>query len=296
MKIVYRVFIGFVLAVAVLGVLGAILPPPKPPAAGDIITLPDGKKVNTYAKGDGPAIILVHGLPGSAQDWPELADALVDKGYRVVWYDRIGYGHSSRRPPEGPFTYQANADELDALIAAMGLESPALVGWSFGGGVVQTSKAARHEDTPFIVLLAAVGPAMKIEGKPDQMRALEWVIRMPVLGGIAARANISARFEQTMPERWVAQQRSLLLMPGTLDTFRGERNGHAPDVLSPGDIKTPTLIIHGTKDPMVGYDIGVDLNRRIENSKLITLDGIGHMLPLSHPQEIAQAIAEFFGE
>ncbi|MBL4854768.1 MAG: alpha/beta hydrolase [Robiginitomaculum sp.] len=293
MKIIYRIFIGLGLVIAVLSLLGAVLPLPKPPAAGRIITLPDGTRINTYTKGEGPAIVLIHGLPGSAQDWPETADALVAKGFQVTWYDRVGYGHSSRRQPERPFTYQANADELDALIAAMGLDAPALVGWSFGGGVVQFSKAARQEDTPFIVLLAAVGPAMKIEGKIDQMRATEWVLRMPFIGAVIARASISSRFAETMPARWVGVQRSLLLMPGTLDTLRGERNGHSPSVLSPGDITTPTLIIHGTKDPMVDYAVGMDLSKIIPNSKLITLDGIGHMIPLSHPQEIADAIATF---
>jgi len=293
MKIVLKIIVGIVALFAVLTVLGRILPAPKPSAPGTIVTLPDGKKINTFTKGEGRPIVLIHGLPGSAQDWPELVDALVAKGFRVTWYDRVGYGHSSRRPPQGPFTYQANADELDALISVLGLKNPALVGWSFGGGIVQTSRSARNPDTPFIVLLAAVGPAMKIEGKPDQMRATEWVVRLPILGSIAARANISSQFAQTMPERWVAQQRSLLLMPGTMSTLRGERNWHTPNLLSPSDINAPALIVHGTKDPMVGYEVGTNLNQIIKGSTLITLDGIGHMIPLSHPKEIADAIVEF---
>ncbi|MCF6220427.1 MAG: alpha/beta hydrolase [Robiginitomaculum sp.] len=295
MKLVLKIVTFIAVLLVVLAVLGKILPPPKPPAPGTIVTLPDGAKINTFTKGEGQDIVLVHGLPGSAHDWPELVEELVPHGFRVTWYDRVGYGHSSRRSPEGPFTYQVNADELDALITIMGLENPALVGWSFGGGVVQSSVAARRGETPFIVLLAAVGPAMKIEGKPGQMRALEWVVRMPILGAVIARANITARFEQAMPERWIKVQRSLLLMPGTLDTLRGERNGHNPALLSPGDIKTPTLIIRGTKDPMVDYEVGVDLNQTIKDSKLVTLDGVGHMIPLSHPAEIADAIVMFSG-
>ncbi len=293
MKMVLKIIIAIIVLLVVLTVLGRILPPPKPPASGTIITLPDGTKINTFTKGAGQDIVLVHGLPGSANDWPELVDALAAKGFRVTWYDRVGYGHSSRRETGAAFTMQANADELDALIAVLGLKSPALVGWSFGGGVVQSSKTARKAETPFIVLLAAVGPSMKIEGARDGMKAAEWAMRLPLLGGLLTKLSISARFAEEMPPKWVADQRSLLLMPGTLDTFRGEMNALTPRDLSPGDIKTQTLVIHGTKDPLVPYKVGVNLSEVIEGAKLVPIDGIGHMLPLSHPKDIAEAIAEF---
>ncbi len=296
MKMVLKIIIVIVLLLVVLTVLGKILPAPKPPAPGNIVTLPSGTKINTFTKGEGKPIVLVHGLPGSANDWPEFVEELVGKGYQVTWYDRVGYGHSSRRDADAKFTMQANANELDALIIAMGLESPALVGWSFGGGVVQSSTAARKAETPFIVLLAAVGSSMRIEGKRDTMKAAEWALRLPVLGGPLAKASITARFAEKMPSRWVDNQRSLLLMPGSLDTFRGEMKALTPSDLSPSDIKTPTLIIHGTKDKMVPYVVGVNTSEEIKGAELMTLDGIGHMLPLSHPTEIADAIVSFFPE
>ena len=298
MKMVLKIIIVVAVLLVVLTVLGKVLPAPKPPAPGKIVTLPDGTKINTFTKGPsghnkGKPIVLVHGLPGSASDWPELVEELVAKGYQVTWYDRVGYGYSSRRAADAKFTMQANADELDALIEVMGLENPALVGWSFGGGVVQSSATARKAETPFIVLLAAVGSSMRIEGKRDNMKAAEWALRLPVLGGLLAKASISARFAEALPTRWVGNQRSLLLMPGSLDTFRGEMNALTPSDLSPGDIKTPTLVIHGTKDKMVPYKIGVKISEEIEGAELMTLDGIGHMIPLSHPAKIADAIVEF---
>ena len=293
---VLKIIIGIVVLFAVLTVLGKILPAPKPPAAGTIVTLPDGKMVNTFTRGEGADIVLIHGLPGSVHDWPELVDALVGKGFRVTWYDRVGYGHSSRRAEGAAFTMHENARELDALIMAMELDNPALVGWSFGGGVVQSSATARKAETPFIVLLAAVGPSMKIEGARDDMKAAEWAMRLPLLGGMLTKVSISARFAEKMPDSWVSNQRSLMLMPGTLDTFRGEMNGLTPSDLSPSDIKTRTLIIHGTKDPMVPYKVGVNLSEIIEGAKLLPIEGIGHMIPLSHPAEIADAITAFSKE
>lgn len=293
---VLKIIIVIVLLLVVLTVLGKVLPAPKPPVAGNIVTLANGTKINTFTKGEGKPIVLVHGLPGSANDWPEMVEELVGRGYQVTWYDRVGYGHSSRRAPDAAFTMQANADELDALIIAMDLENPALVGWSFGGGVVQSSVAARKAETPFIVLLAAVGSSMRIEGKRDTMKAAEWALRLPVLGGPLAKASISARFAEEMPTRWVGNQRSLLLMAGSLDTFRGEMTALTPSDLSPSDITTPTLVIHGTKDKMVPYKIGVKISEEIEGAELMTLDGIGHMIPLSHSAEITDAIIEFAGK
>jgi len=164
MKKLLKVIVGIAVLFAALTVLGKVLPLPKPPLAGRIVTLPNGIEINAYNKGEGQDILLVHGLPGSANDWPELVEELVAKGYRVTWYDRVGYGHSSRRVEDANFTMQTNADEMDMLVVAMGLENPALVGWSFGGGVVQSSATARKAETPFIVLLAAVGSSMRIRG------------------------------------------------------------------------------------------------------------------------------------
>ena len=297
MKFIYRIFIGLVLILAVLSILGRVLPPPKPPAAGKLVTLPDGNIINTYEKGVGPDIVLVHGLPGSAQGWVELADALAAKGFHVVRYDRVGYGLSSRRAEDADYSMQASARELDELVKAMGLEHPALVGWSFGGGVVEASQTARDPETPFIVLLAAVGPDMSLEGKKASINtAQEWAMRLPVLGGILTGLDLRRRFADTLPARWVKVQRTMLLQPGAMKTFRKEMAQLAPASLKVSDINTPTLIIHGTKDSMVEYAVGQGLARRIKDSKLVTLDDVDHMLPLSNTDDVAGAIIAFAEE
>ncbi|PHS39261.1 MAG: hypothetical protein COA91_06315 [Robiginitomaculum sp.] len=294
MEILYWIFIGLVVLISVLSVLGLILPPPKPPAVGRIVTLADGTQINTYTKGQGPAVVLIHGLPGSAQDWPETVDALVAKGCQVTWYDRAGYGHSSRRGAGMPHTLQANGEELDELIEVMGLKSPALVGWSFGGGIIQASKTARNPDTPFIALVAAVGPAMTIDGEHVSVgRITKWVMGLPVLGSWLTKATIRMRFGDTIPKRWVNAQQSLLLMPGSLETMRSEMAQIRPASLDPSDILTPTLVVHGTNDEVVAYDVGVDLSAKIPNAKLVPLEGVGHMLPLTDTDALAVAITEF---
>ena len=87
--------------------LGA--PPPLPPGARVRIT--GGHTVNVFDEGRGPAVVLIHGLPGSAHDWQPLPQHLVEAGYRVIRYDRVGYGRSTRRMEGEPHTIDANATD-----------------------------------------------------------------------------------------------------------------------------------------------------------------------------------------
>ncbi len=293
MKIVMYIIASFVLAIIALVILGQILPRPATPAAGQIIRLQSGVDINAYQRGEGETVVLVHGLPGSAHDWNEIVDALVARGFHVVWYDRVGYGHSSRRAaPETAHTMQVNGDELDQLISAMDLDNPALIGWSFGGGTVQSSQAARSESTPFIVLMGSVGPSMNVDEKPVNPPGTGAIMRMPLLGKPISNAIISSRFNDPVPKAWQERFRVQLLMKGALATLDAEMAQINPAALRPSSIQTPTLIIHGRKDKVVPYDVAVDLGKRMENAVLLTMDEAGHMLPI-YPESVADAVRAF---
>jgi non-heme chloroperoxidase len=298
-----KIIAVLVLALVVLVGIGQILPRPTPPPPGQIVHLSSGMDVNVYQKNAEGAdstqantaqtIVLVHGLPGSAHDWPEMVDELVARGFNVVWYDRVGYGHSSRRKAGDPHTMQVNGQELDELIAAMDLGHPALVGWSFGGGTVQASQSARHADTPFIVLMAAIAPAMGTDNKPADIPGTKLIMRTPILGKISTKMIVRARFADPVSKRWINGVHAVLVMPGSVDTMRAEMEQINPDALKPSNINTPALVVHGRKDKLVFYDVGVDLSERLPNGELFTLDEAGHMLPMTFPEQIADAIKSF---
>src|SRR5688572_18559094 len=107
-------------------------PPPELPAPGQRVVFASGIGVNVVEEGAGPAVVLVHGLPGSAYDWRPTSAALAARGRRAIAYDRVGYGWSDARP-DGAFSVASNAGELLALLEALGLEGVTLVGWSYGG-------------------------------------------------------------------------------------------------------------------------------------------------------------------
>src|SRR4051812_31507246 len=84
--------------------------------------------------GEGQPVVLIHGWPLSHRMWESQIAALVDAGYRVVAYDRRGFGESGR--PAGGYDYDTFASDLDDLMTHLDLRDAVLVGFSMGGGEV----------------------------------------------------------------------------------------------------------------------------------------------------------------
>lgn len=93
-----------------------------------------GKPVNIFYNdyGTGQPVILIHGWPHTSAMWEYQLNDLVNGGYRVIAYDRRGFGNSSR--PWDGYDYDTLADDLKALIDQLQLENVTLVGFSMGGG------------------------------------------------------------------------------------------------------------------------------------------------------------------
>jgi hypothetical protein len=97
------------------------------PEPGQRVNLPNGDHVNVYREGSGKPVVLIHGRPGSGRMMLPLARALERLGYSAITYDRIGYGHSSRRSSEVPANPTENARDLLQLIETLGLVDPLIV-------------------------------------------------------------------------------------------------------------------------------------------------------------------------
>src|SRR6202040_1626534 len=84
--------------------------------------------------GSGQPVVLIHGYPLSGASWEKQVPALLDAGYRVITYDRRGFGKSSQ--PTGGYNYDTLAEDLHKLITQLKLRDFTLVGFSMGGGEV----------------------------------------------------------------------------------------------------------------------------------------------------------------
>src|SRR5262247_1213820 len=98
------------------------------------IKLQDSTELFVKDWGSGCPVILTHAWPLSSDCWDHQAVALVDAGYRVISYDRRGFGRSSQ--PSTGYNYNVFADDLAAVIKATGVQDVTLIGFSMGGGEI----------------------------------------------------------------------------------------------------------------------------------------------------------------
>ena len=274
-----------------------------PPARS--VAIGNGLALNVREVGAGSLVVLVHGLPSNIGDWADVPDRLAALGHRVVVYDRIGYGHSSR-PAAGAdaYTLAANATQLGALLDALDVERAALVGWSYGGGVVQTFAVEQPARVSHLVLLASVGPAIA-EEPVDPVGALatsaigpavfHWLTGVPWLSRAVVAGSVANTFSgaEHVPPGWTERTVAQLAMPGTIDAFLAEERNDGYAALRPEAITAPTLVLHGSDDRGVPPRVGEDLARRLPHGELALVEGGSHMLPGTHAELVAARIHEW---
>ena len=94
----------------------------------------DGHALYVKIWGEGRPVVLIHGWPLSADSWDFHAMKIADAGYRVICYDRRGFGRSDQ--PFGDYDYDSLSDDLSEVIKSNKAEDTSLIGFSMGGGVV----------------------------------------------------------------------------------------------------------------------------------------------------------------
>jgi pimeloyl-ACP methyl ester carboxylesterase len=306
-----KILVGLIVLVAALVLLPPLLAPrlgwtPDQsviPPPGRIIEIAGGQRVNVVETGSGPAIVLVHGLPGNAYDWRPLPERLARGAHRIIRYDRIGYGHSDRRGEDEAFTLETNARELLALLDALQIDRATLVGWFYGGGIVQTAALLAPQRVRRLVLIAAVGPSYQRSTPGWIQRALrsECVVRWGLAAGFPGRAQ--ARQEssrafgsvEATPAWWLDHALAMMSIPGTIHSWLEEHRRLRVDGLRTEEIRVPVLVIQGENDLLVPASVGEDLHRRIAVSELLIVSRGSHMLPITHPDLLAGPILAFSG-
>ena len=253
--------------------------------------------------GGGRPVVLIHGWPLSAQAWEPQVSVLQAAGYRVVAYDRRGFGRSDK--PDSGYSYDVLADDLQRVMDQCGLQDVALVGFSMGGGEV-ARYITRHGESRLhsAVFAAAVPPyLMKTADNPEgpltpekaqqSKHALEqdrgaffneFTQNFFSANGVlqiteAQRSEAIALCQQS------AQQAALACMDAFATTdFREDLK----------KVTVPTLVIHGDADaivPLAGS--GQRTHRAVPNSQLVIVNGAPHGFNLSHAQAFNDALLSF---
>lgn len=253
--------------------------------------------------GDGRPVVLIHGWPLSGASWSEQVPALQQAGYRVVSYDRRGFGRSDK--PLTGYDYDHFADDLAAVIDGLELTDVTLVGFSMGGGEV-ARYLAKHGAARVrsAVLAAAVTPSMaKTDDNPDGPLTQELADEME--SGL--KEDRDAFFEQFTTQFFSVdgdlkvtedQRREAVALCRQSDQRAALQSMQAFGTTDfREDLKAvtvPTLVIHGDGDGTVPFEgSGKRTHAALADSRLHVVAGGPHGINVSHADEFNAALLQF---
>ncbi len=260
--------------------------------------------------GTGRPVVLIHGWPLSGESWSEQTGPLAAAGYRVVTYDRRGFGSSDKPKGLGTsgYDYDTLSDDLHAVLTELDLNDVTLVGFSMGGGEV-ARYATKHgnERVHSVVFAGAVPPYMlKSDDNPDGPLDAETAAVFE-----AGVSNDREKFfDQFMTQFFSADgvltvtedQRQQALALEALADHRAELGclnafGTTDFRDDLANVKVPTLVIHGDSDGVVPLEgSGARTHAAIAGSELVVVEGGPHGFNVSHAGEFNESLIAFLAK
>jgi HAD superfamily hydrolase (TIGR01509 family) len=273
------------------------------PPQGRFIEL-DGVRLHYLDRGAGPPVVLLHGNGAMIEDFEisGIVDRLA-KRYRVIVFDRPGFGHSNR-PRGRAWTPTAQAELLRKALRELGIERPLVVGHSWGTLVALALALAHHNELSGLVLVSGYyfptaradvallsPPAIPVLG--DVMRytispALGRLLMPKLLRKIFAPAPVTARFAAEFPT-------DLALRPSQIRASAEDTALMIPAAAALshcyGSLALPIAIVAGTDDQMVDFERQARrLKGELPHSELHAIEGGGHMIHHIAPDRIVGAV------
>jgi non-heme chloroperoxidase len=256
--------------------------------------------------GEGDAVVLVHGWPLSGASWEKQTTALLAAGFRVITYDRRGFGQSSK--PAFGYDYGTMAADLNELLDETDVEDATLVGFSMGGGEVARYLGEYGSDRiARAAFISAVTPFLL--KRPDNPEGVDGNLFEGIQQAIAAdRPAMLSKFiadfydfdvykgklisEQVLQANFnVAAGASPI---ATRDCVTAFGTTDFRDDLKKIDV--PTLVIHGDADRIVPYaSAGKRMPDFVKDCKLVTVAGGPHGLIWTHAEQANLELLKFLG-
>ena len=254
--------------------------------------------------GTGKAVVLIHGWPLSGASWEKQVPVLLDAGYRVISYDRRGFGNSSK--PSSGYDYDTFAEDLNKLMIKLDLYNVTLVGFSMGGGeVARYLGKYGSKRVERAVFLSSIPPFLL--KTPDNPSGLDKSVFDGIMKAITAdRLAFLSKFlsdfynvdvlagklvsDQVVQFSWNIAARASA--KGTLDCVQAWLTDFRNDLTR---IDVPTLIIHGDADRILPIDAtGKRLHEAIKRSRYVEIKDGPHGIIWTHSEEVNHELLAFF--
>jgi pimeloyl-ACP methyl ester carboxylesterase len=249
-----------------------------------------------HVAGDGPSVVLLHGLGGAARNWGEVVPLLRDR-YRVVALDLPGHGAAPSAGGRGLAAFvDAVAEAIEAERAAPAL----LVGHSFGGHVAASVAAARPELVRGLLLVAASGIGTRTRGARVVVRASTLVRPGRLPARFSPRLASRAWFRRVVFGTFLVSDADALSPRAThgflaevrnhVDTRTAGRAMLADDPrFALGAVRCPSLVLWGARDAQLPLDDAFEYSRRLR-ARLRVVADCGHLVIGERPEAVVDAL------
>lgn len=302
-KIVKRVLLAAVILVVVLNWTWGRLPAePSPPTGSKFAKIGDQRIHYLETPGREPAVLMIHGLPGTWGDWDYVVDEL--PGRRTIAIDRPGFGYSSG----GYSSFEDQLKTINAFAHELKLKRPVIAGHSYGGTLALAYANTYPKQVRSIV---AVDPGVDSDGMETfqkllarATKVLQWPIVRPLADLTFSQLMRTAAADSGDKEAFdpdpVNEQHKQRLLE--LNMKSEDLKAYADEVLGFDDvlesledryasITTPTWILQGRDDKLVSTEAVTSVARQIPGADYKIVSG-GHMINYTNPRAVAKAITE----
>ena len=256
-------------------------------------------------EGNGPALLLLHGIAGSSRTWRDVIPRLTDR-FTVIAPDLMGHGESEK--PVGDYSLGAFASGVRDLLEVLGIDRASVVGQSFGGGVAMQLAYQHPERCERLVLVDSGGLGREVNWMLRLMTLPGSEYVMPVIFPGFVRDWGNSLF-RTMNDRGVRLGRITEMWSAYASLAEAEnRQAFArtiKSVIDPGGqtvsamdrlylaAPMPTLIIWGDRDDIVPVNHAYTAHEAIPGSRLVIIEGVGHFPQTEAPEQFVDALIDF---
>jgi len=269
------------------------------------ITKQSDKNFQLYYEdfGSGQPIILIHGWPLSGRSWEMQIPVLLNLGYRVISYDRRGFGKSSAS--SDGYDYDGLTSDLHELISQLELKNVILFGFSMGGGeVVRYLTNYGSENVDKIALISSIIPLVKQkEDNPDGVpqEKLDEIMHNLKTDRITFLESFHKDFynygllSQSVSQKQLDFDWTIAAFANPIATIKCAESWANTD-FSPElpNVNVKTLIVHGDSDKVVPIDTaGKQAAKGIADNDFIIIDGAPHGLNVTHANDLNSILSRF---
>ena len=244
----------------------------------------------------GPALVILHGIFGSSDNWLTISKTLASQGYRVFALDQRNHGQSPRGDEQD---YHSMATDLREFLEDQQLDQPILIGHSMGGKAVM-QYAMLYPNTYDKLVIVDIAPKFYPVHHADLIRGLNAIDLL----NLKSRSEADTLLSQYEPSLTVRQfllknlyrnEQGQFAWRLNLPVIERELHGIGEELTNPRIVTEPTLFMRGSESPYILDEDISTIKRIFPNAQIETIQGAGHWVQAEQPAEFVQTLTKFIG-